>query len=1135
MKDNDPDTDRAIADRSARPAGDAPSGHTMRPTRQTEATQALVVSVINDLLCVDTDALDAQIDTALERLGRFADCDRTYLFQVRDTVYLSNTHEWCAEGIAPMIETLQDLPVSLGDMWWREFRHRGHVYVPDVAIYGEDPDLRETLERQQIRSVLAVPLRLGGTLSGFVGYDAVRAPRSFSEIEIELIKSVANVIGTVLHRRDTEARIAQARRDLAAERNRAEAMMNALPDLVLESDADGCFTGFHQTSPMAEVLDPSEIMGKPPEAVLPPDIAALARRMMAETDRRGHAGPAEYALEQPHGRRWYSSFVSARMPGIPGGRHGYIHVVRDITDEMAQRHQVQQLGAIVEQTASLVILTDADRRIRWINAACERRTGYTPASARGLRPRDILRLDDAAPGEADRICSALTADEVVLSEVRALDRNGAPWWASLDARRLHLACDDAPGHVLVLTDITARKHAEQAQAAATAEARAARAQLEDAVNALQDAFVYFDRDRRLVLCNAPYRALYPQSAHLLVPGVRLEDFIAEAARNGETSVPVDPADPMAHPLLARYDTPFFEAERALPDGRWLRRLEKATSDGGRVGMMVDITALKNAEARALNDRAAVLDASREGIAFVDADGTVTHANPAFLRLFGLSDVAQVIGRSWQDLYPPRTARALLDEAQPALDQTGFWHGEITVADDAQNAPRVHALSITRESRGLLLCLVRDTSRERRARQEQARLREDLQRAQRHEVIAQIATETAHDFANLLAAISGALAAIDTETWTAKAPEMRRIEAAINQGTALLRRLTSLGTRERELVGLDLRQPVTDATELVRPSLRAGETIRLDLPGAPVAVTADPTDVLQVVLNLLINARDAVAELALRTDRPAITVRLRTAETADLRAAFDTGRADAGRAYLRLDVEDTGPGIQDQNRDQVYAPSFTTKRGKGSGLGLVIVRNVLRAVGGHMRLRPRAGGGTQATVLWPCKPLHCTLPTAASVVTPVAVCGAAQAEGPSEELLLKGLQVLVVDDDDDQLAWVCSALEACGAEVAGCISATDALDTLAEDPASWDVIITDMQMPDMSGIDLGTRIAAGRHRPAMILLTALAATDFNDQISQGVFDAVVSKPATAAQLAAKIATLPRAIEKGPDANAPAAGR
>ena len=81
----------------------------------------------------------------------------------------------------------------------------------------------------------------------------------------------------------------------------------------------------------------------------------------------------------------------------------------------------------------------------------------------------------------------------------------------------------------------------------------------------------------------------------------------------------------------------------------------------------------------------------------------------------------------------------------------------------------------------------------------------------------------------------------------------------------------------------------------------------------------------------------------------------------------------------------------------------------------------------------------------------------------------------------------------------------------------------------------MQMPDMSGIDLGTRIAAGRHRPAMILLTALAATDFNDQISQGVFDAVVSKPATAAQLAAKIATLPRAIEKGPDANAPAAGR
>lgn len=1136
MKDNDPDTGQAMADRSASRA----AGAGAPPPRQTEQAQALVVSIINDLLCADTAALDRHIDTALERLGRFADCDRTYLFQIRDTVYLSNTHEWCAEGIEPVIDTLQDLPMALGEVWWREFRRQGHVYVPDVDRFHDDGDLREVLERQQIRSALAVPLRRGDALAGFVGYDAVRAPRSFSEIEIELIKSVANVIGTVLHRRDTEAQIDLARRDLAAERNRAEAMMNALPDLVLEADADGCFIGYHQTSPIYMAVEPSEIVGKPPEALLPPDIAALARRMMAATDRNGHAGPEDYALDMPQGRRWYTAFMSARMPAAPGGRHGYVTVVRDITDEMAQRHQIQQLGAIVEQTSSLVILTDAAGHIRWINAACERRTGFTPGSSSGLRPRDILRLDEATPGEADRICKWLAADEVVLSEIRALDRDGAPWWASVDSRRLHLDCDNAPGHVLVLTDITDRKRAELAQAAATAQAEAARVRLENAVNALQDAFVYFDRDRRLVLCNAPYRALYPKTAPLLVPGARLEDVIAEAARQGETAMAQDPAHPETHPLIIRYDTPRFETERALPDGRWMRILEKATSDGGRVGMMVDITALKNAEARALNDRAAVLDASREGIAFVNAEGAVTHANPAFLTLFGITDKALIIGRHWTALYPSEVTDALLREAQPALDRSGFWQGEITIPDgtaDAASAPRVHELSITRESRGMLLCLLRDKSHERRAQQEQARLREDLQHAQRREVIAQIATETAHDFANLLAAISAALATIDADTRDAQAPELRRIEAAISQGTGLLRRLTRLGSRERALSRLDLRQPVIDAAELVRPSLRAGESIRLDLPDTPLAVTADPTDVLQVVLNLLINARDAVAELPLRPDRPAITIRLRAAGTEDLRGAFDTGRADPRRAFLRLDIADSGAGIADDARAHVYTPSFTTKPGKGSGLGLVIVRNVLRAVGGHIRLTAAPEGGTVATVLWPAEVIASRQRPAAATPGPGGAAGPATGADASpvpQDHALTGVQVLVVDDDDDQLAWVCSALEARGAEVAGCISAADALETMAEDPTPWDVVITDMQMPDMSGIDLGTRIAAGAHSPAMILLTALAVTDLRDQIPQGLFDAILSKPVTPAQLAATIAAVLRPTARAPDADAPVAG-
>ena len=1090
MKDHDiRDTSVSVTD----------AGDEQQTLRQLEQMQRLVVMIVNDLLAADDATLDCRIDAALRHLGAVTGTDRTYVFQFRDEVYMDNTHEWCADGIAPMRSMLQDLQLAMAPHWWVTMRAEGCYVLADPED-EPDEDVRDLLIRQGVRSLLAVPLMRGKELVGFVGHDAVRAHRRHSTAEIELVRSVSNVIGTVLHRRAIETESQRTRRALAQERSRLHATMNALPDLVLEADCGGVFTGFRQTSPMTMALEAEEIVGKTPEQTLPAPVAALARRMMREVDHHKHSGPEEYYLDLPQGRRWYCAIGTARLPENHGDPYGYVFLVREITHEIDQRRQIAQLTAIAEQSANIAILTDADLRVTWVNAECELRTGYQAKHAVGMELETLLRLDTAAAAQIRAMRDKLHRGDPVLTELCATDRTGARWWSALGARVLRLKGDVTPSFVLVLTDITQRKQSEAAKDQAAADARAARIRLEEAVSALQNAFLYLDRDRRVVLCNAPYRALYPRTAHAMVPGAHLHDIIAEAERHGELATPLGGASPDTHPAARRFNTSSrFEAERQRPDGRWMRVVEQATVDGGRVAMLIDITALKDAEVRAVNDRAALLDASREGIAFVSPTGRLTHANPAFLALFGTHDAARIVGRHWTEMYPAAVSRYLEDTVTPALRSGGFWRGELhDVAGTGDDT--VHDLSITRSGDGMLLCILRDVTRQRRAQKEQVRLREELQLAQRREVIAQLATEMAHDFSNLLSAINGSAEMIETNPADkASVAHARRIASASQQASHLLRRLVTLGQRNSQPVRMDLRQPVREAVELVQASVPHDGMLCLSLPETEVMISADPSDVMQVMLNLIINARDAVLDHAPNPPHPRITVSLQPADPADLCATFENGTPAPDQTYLRLQVSDTGAGMDATTRAQALQPYFSTKGPAGSGLGLTIVANVVKANGGLFSMTSLPGEGCTAVVLWPVRPALRNVPAAPAV--------------PERSRALQGIRVLVVDDDDDVLAVLCTMIEGEGAEVVGCISGADALEAFHEDPHAWDIVLTDMNMPGMDGGQLATSLRAlSGQSLAIVLISSLAQTTTNHHIHTMLFDAIVAKPVKRADLA-----------------------
>ncbi|GEM_PF-1659298 len=176
-------------------------------------TQGLRLSmeIVNDLLGARPDDLDRAIQAALEKLGVFTESDRTYVFRIRDGVALDNTHEWCAENTEPAIDKLQDLPVDIAADWWTLFDNEGVVDIPDVGALSDRRPEKSILEDQGIKSLLAVPMMMHGEIAGFMGYDSVHAHRHFLTGEIDLLRTVANVVAFTLDKRDLER---QARRAL---------------------------------------------------------------------------------------------------------------------------------------------------------------------------------------------------------------------------------------------------------------------------------------------------------------------------------------------------------------------------------------------------------------------------------------------------------------------------------------------------------------------------------------------------------------------------------------------------------------------------------------------------------------------------------------------------------------------------------------------------------------------------------------------------------------------------------------------------------------------------------------------------------------------------------------------------------
>jgi PAS domain S-box-containing protein len=756
------------------------------------------------------------------------------------------------------------------------------------------------------------------------------------------------------------------------------------------------------------------------------------------------------------GDRWLSS--SARPIFHADGRFaGFRGVSTDLTARKAAEMEAQKTSALLQAT-----LGNMDEGLIMVDAA-----GILQVCNR--RAVEILDLP-AHYTTSKPTFAAFVAHQVGLGEFAGYSEADTPWLRPhgnlagvpplyertrpngtvLEIRTTHVA---GGGVVRTYTDITARRKAEMELRESEARFRnlADNAPVMVWVTEPDGSCTYLSRSWYAFTGQTPATALGFGWLDAVHPDDRagIERTFREAVRKGE-----------------RYQTEYrlrhhggayrWAIDAAAPrfghDGTYL----------GHVGSVIDITQRKHTEealSRSREELRAALDANRvllehslDVICTIDEAGAFVRVSPHAVNVWGYTP-DELVGRRYIELvHPDDRARTNAVAASVMAGTPTSAFENRYVRRDGSVVPILWSAVWSDEHR-TMFCVARDIS-------ERLRTEEQLRQSQKMEAVGQLTGGVAHDFNNLLTVVIG-----NTETLVEvladpgqRALAQMALDAA-EKGAELTRHLLAFGRRQSlKPEPLSLGRVVAGMAPLLRRTLGAPIEFETVSGGTAALAFADRTFLESAILNLAVNAKDAMPHGG--------TLTIATGE----RAAFPgEGALQAGQAVVFLTVSDTGTGMAPEVVERAFEPFYTTKEvGKGSGLGLSMVWGFARQSGGHAAIESRPGEGTAVTIVLPASRGPADRPAADAAPAP-----------PEPE---RRERVLLVEDEPQVLRFASAQLAGLGYEVVAVATAQDALDRLRQD-SGFDLLFTDVVLPrGLSGVELA-RQARMLHPGLGVLLTS----------------------------------------------------
>jgi PAS domain S-box-containing protein len=488
---------------------------------------------------------------------------------------------------------------------------------------------------------------------------------------------------------------------------------------------------------------------------------------------------------------------------------------------------------------------------------------------------------------------------------------------------------------------------------------------------------------------------------------------------------------------------------------------------------------------------ALFDSSPVAIIATDLDLRVIQWNGAAERLFGWT-TEEAIGK----LYPIAT-EAMWSEVRRSHEQA--------LRDGRFNDMQAHrcrkdgvtvdinqSIGVIRDAdlkpRGFVL-LAADLS-------ERAKLEAQLRHAQKMDAVGQLAGGVAHDFNNLLTVVTGyaGLLLAELPADDKIRPDIEEIKGAADRAAVLTRQLLAFSRQQMlEPTILDLNTVVEGMEHMLRRVLPSDIKVNMALQPSLGAVSADPGQLEQVLMNLIVNARDAMP-----------TGGILTIETMEFKLDAESGteRADAAPGdYVMLAVSDTGCGMTKAVQARIFEPFFTTKeRGKGTGLGLSTAHGIVTQSGGYLSVYSEPALGTTFKVCLP------------RVASPT---GAATQELPAEKVTHGAEVILLVEDDPSVRNTAMRILERAGYTVFPASDGREALDIYDQHRSGIDLVMTDMIMPEMSGRELVARVRQRDSNVAVLIMSGYTEQTSRSQSFLEPGSVFIQKPFTPESLTAKV--------------------
>jgi PAS domain S-box-containing protein len=781
-----------------------------------------------------------------------------------------------------------------------------------------------------------------------------------------------------------------------------------------------------------------------------------------------------------------------------------------ITGDDSSFDDVRRFALIFATIQDAVVVTDAQARVIDWNLGAERLFGYTRAEMLGRNPadRDLGIIEPAADAEVRDITVRDGRWEGELPFTRRDGQRGTLHTITVTSR-------DDSGRVIGLVgvhrDISERKRADEALRESEKRLRLA---LEGASEGLWDwnietGDVYFSPGAERMLGYEPGE-MEPRAGGTWDKRVHPEDM--PAVQRG--------IDDHVAGL-----TPAYEAEYRFrtKQGGWLwilgrGKVVERNADGTphrMTGVHIDITERKNAEARA--DAAVRESEERHRLLFeenpipllvIDAETLRFLAvNAAAVRQYGYS-LEEFRGMTIIDIRPAEDAalareRAAAPPEVRAKRAGPYRHqrkdGSILLAD-------VVSRDFVFGGRAARLVLAIDVT-------EQRHLEDQLRQSQKIEAVGQLAGGIAHDFNNLLTIIKGniELALHQLPPGVPLRADLEQVATAASRAALLTRQLLAFSRKQvLSPAVLDLNDVVAEAERMLRRVIGEDIMFVTELAPAVSRVTADRGQMEQVLVNLVVNARDAMPNGGVLT--------VATADV-DLTPADAAARGIPPGAYVTLRVRDTGVGMDEATRSRIFEPFFTTKPvGRGTGLGLAMVHGVVHQSGGFVTVQSEPGDGTMFTIF---------LPRTSHVASPGVTIRPTTIQRGSETVLL-------VEDEDDVRAVARRVLVEAGYTVLEAAHAAEAIEVFDNAQRPIAILVSDVVMPGLNGHELSQML---RVRAPGLRTLFVSGYSFDARGTTASFDdeTFLPKPYDPAELARRVRAVLDAPEPRQRATLPACHR